>query len=185
MRHFLRVALLGGLASGCLFISAPARAAEWDKIDCSKSEVMIPDATDCWHGPVGKGASGACWYERYSAFHYANPPTVKGRMNVITLTNHRGYCWVAKSAHNEGLLRTSAPYVADKAKKWSPIRDFLSGYVASFVADNRECVSFVQYGPQFKSGYDYMFQGYYCTPGKQHISDEELEAAIKSVKVSR
>jgi hypothetical protein len=180
------------LVAAILAMSSPANA-DWDLIDCSKSEVTIPGATECRHGPTARpgNANVTCDMERYSTFHAASSAGAgpQFRMSVQSLTNHSHVCAVLKVENNQDFLRNSTPY-AQKGEKWGPIRDFLSGYVANFIGDGRECVAFVQYSSQIishqtLSGYDYMFRGYYCVLKGQQISDTELEEAIKSVHISR
>lgn len=171
----------------CFLLSAPARA-DWDVVDCSKSEVAIPGATKCWHGPTDRGGSGQCVFEQYSTFHAGQagaPVGLRARFYVMSYVNHGRGCWVAKLEHDQGLLRTTGDYIAKGCENWSAIRDFMSGYVATCTADGRECMTFVQYGPPYAGGYDYLIRGHYCLGKGDRVSDSELEAAIKSIQISR
>ena len=183
MWHYRAYALICAV----LFLHATPARAEWDKIDCSKSEVTIPGATMCEHGPSDNGASGTCRFERFAAFHAPIPNGPPFRFRVSAYINHTPNCWVRKLEENEDLtklLKSATPY-AGQGQNWSPIRNFLTGYVASFVADNRECIAFFQYGPAFKSGYSHTFWGDYCTTKGKHITDEELADAFKSIHISQ
>jgi hypothetical protein len=112
-----------------LGFSTGARAADWNAVDCSKSEITFPGDNKCELGPeIGGtcksgGGGGVQQYEQYNVYT-ANVSPDKPRMSVKSISTHSKWCSVVIRDIMD-TIKTSYSNFMGSGEKWSPVRDFL------------------------------------------------------------
>jgi len=162
---------------------SPAQAQQqWADIDCASSKITLPNAIECQQGPPV--VSNNCSFEQFSAYAGANTPRVFAKLLQVTDLSR---CWIDKSNDIEDTMRGISYTTMGNATDWSKPRIFLAGQVSSFDTlyhDHREeCAGFIQYGHAHLGGFDYTVRGFVCAAPRHHLSDADIETAIKSVQL--
>ncbi len=167
--------LLGG-------VSDPARASDWNDIDCSQSKLEIPGFRDlkCQRGPDWESTRG-CVAENYLAGSQSGDFTLQ-----LTAIRTWKNCLIKTSSDLDYEIKTYFSWAAN-ASGWGSYRELAGATGATMINRGDNCFTFYKPGParntSEESGFAWVLHGVFCVAGTRTLDDQAVASFINSIQV--